>query len=91
VAITAGQRSAAAGGQAKRIRHKVNLKRPSRTKLGIMAVEMQIRQDQMHTPARNDTHTPPTEPSINKFLKKQPHPAAIFALSRSNKQLYKPD
>jgi hypothetical protein len=59
-AITAGQRSAAAGGRAKRIRPKVNLKLPSRTKLGIMAVEMQIRQDQMHTPARNNTHTPPT-------------------------------
>jgi hypothetical protein len=69
-AITAGQRSAAAGGQAKRIRHKVNLKLPSRTKLGITAVEMQIRQDQMHTPARNDAHSPPTESSINKFLKK---------------------
>ncbi len=40
--ITAGQRSAAAGSRAKRIRHKVNLKLPSRTKLGITAVEMQI-------------------------------------------------
>jgi hypothetical protein len=44
-AITAGQCSAAAGGQAKCIRHKVNLKLPSRTKLGIMAVEMQIQRD----------------------------------------------
>jgi hypothetical protein len=42
-AITAGQQMAAAGSRAKRIRHKVNLKIPSRTKLGITAVEMQIR------------------------------------------------
>ncbi len=41
-AITAGQRKAAAGGRAKGIRHKVNLKTPSRTKLGIIAVEAQI-------------------------------------------------
>jgi hypothetical protein len=42
-AIAAGQRTAAAGSRAKGIRHKVNLKIPSRTKLGITAVEMQIR------------------------------------------------
>ncbi len=90
-AITAGQHFAAAGGQAKCIRHKVNLKLPSRTRLGITAVEMQIQQDQMHTPARNDTHSPPTESFINKFLNKRPHPAAILAQYRSNKQLCKPD
>jgi hypothetical protein len=42
-AITAGQQTTAAGGRAKWIRHKVNLKTPSRTKLGIPVVEMQIR------------------------------------------------
>jgi hypothetical protein len=42
-AITVGRRTAAAGSRAKRIRPKVNLKIPSRTKLGITAVEMQIR------------------------------------------------
>ncbi len=84
-AITVGQRSAAAGGQAKRIRHKINLKLPSRTKLGITAVEMQIQRDQMHTPARNDAPSPPTESSINRFLKKQPHLLAIFAQYHSNK------
>jgi hypothetical protein len=41
-AITAGRRSAAAGSRARRIRHRVNRKLPSRTKLGITAVEMQI-------------------------------------------------
>jgi hypothetical protein len=90
-AITAGQCSTAAGGQAKRIRHKVNLKLPSRTKLGITAVEMQIWQDQMHTPTQNDTPSLPTESSTNKFLKKRPHPAAILAQYCSNKWLCKPD
>jgi hypothetical protein len=42
-AITAGQRKTAAGGRAKHIRHKVNLKTSSRTKLGITAVKAQIR------------------------------------------------
>jgi hypothetical protein len=39
-AIAAGQRTAAAGRRAKRIKLKVNLKTPSRKKLGITAVEM---------------------------------------------------
>jgi hypothetical protein len=89
--ITAGQRFAAAGGRAKRIRHKVNLKLPSMTKLGITAVEMQNQCDQMHTPARNDAHSPPTESSMNKFLKKRPHLAALLAQYHSSKQLCKPD
>jgi hypothetical protein len=56
-AITAGQQSAAGGGQAKRIRQKVILQLPSRTKLVITA-----RRDanQMHTPFRIHTPFPPT-------------------------------
>ncbi len=41
-AITAGRRSAAAGGRARRIRRRVNRKLSSRSKLGITAVERQI-------------------------------------------------
>jgi hypothetical protein len=82
---------AAAGSRAKRIRHKVNRKIPSRTKLGITAVEMQIRQDQMHSTAVKDTFSLPIESTINKYLKKRPHPAAIFALAGSSKRLRKPD
>ncbi len=59
VAITAGRRTAAAGSRAKHIRHKVNLKTPSRTKLGITAVESQIRQDRMHSTAEKDTFFAP--------------------------------
>ena len=41
-AITAGRRSTAAGSRARRIRHRVNRILPSRSKLGITAVERQI-------------------------------------------------
>ena len=79
-AITAGRRTAAAGSRAKSIRHKVDLKIPSRTKLGITVVEMQIRRDQkMHFTAEEDTFSLPTESIIDKYIKKRPHPAAIFA------------
>ena len=93
-AITAGRRSAAAGSRARRIRNKVNRKLPSRSKLGITAVERQIRQDGMHLAANEDIPFPgnETEPTITIFLtKKRPHPAAIFAQFRSNKRLCKPD
>ena len=93
-AITAGHRSAAAGSRARRIRHRVNRKLPSRSKLGITAVERQIRHDCMHLTANDITPFPgnETEPSITTFLtRKRPHPAAIFAQYRSNKCLCKPD
>ncbi len=90
-AITTGQRKTAAGGRAKRIRHKVNLKTPSRTKLRITTVEAQIRQDRMRSSAEKDTFFSSTKSTINKYLKKQPHPAAAFALAGSNKRLCKPD
>jgi hypothetical protein len=89
--ITTGQRKAAAGGRAKRIKHKVNLKNPSRTKLGITAVEAQIRRDQMHSSAEKDAFFSSTESTINKYLKKRPHLTAAFALAGSNKRLFKPD
>jgi hypothetical protein len=90
-AIPAGQRKSAAGGRAKGIRHKVNLKTPSRTKLRITAVEVQIRRDQMHSSPEKDTFFSSTKSTINKYLKKRPHPAAAFALAGSNKRLCKPD
>jgi hypothetical protein len=91
-AITAGRRSAAAGSRARRIRHRVNHKLPSRTKLGVTAGLMQIRQDCMHHSANEDTPFPhSTEASITKFLTKSPHPAAISAQFCSNKCLCKPD
>jgi hypothetical protein len=95
-ATTAGRQSTAAGSRARRIRHRVNRKLPSRSKLGITTVERQIRRDCMHLNANGDTPflCNETEPSITIFLtktKKRPHPAAIFAQYRSNKRLCKPD
>jgi hypothetical protein len=82
---------AAAGSRAKRIRHKINLKTPSRMKLGITVVVTQIRQDQMHSTAEKDTFFAPTKSTINKYLKQRPHLAVLFALAGSNKRLCKPD
>ena len=90
-AITVGQQFSVAGSRARRIRHRVNRKLRSRTKLGITAVEMQIQRDRMHLAANDNTFFPHNEPSITKFLTKRPHPAAIFAQYRSNKRLCKPD
>jgi hypothetical protein len=45
------------GARAKRTTDKVNRKLPSRTKLGIVAVEQQIRSDQRHFLPRQDEHT----------------------------------
>jgi hypothetical protein len=90
-AITAGWQIAAAGSRTRRICHRVNRKLPSRTKLGITAVEMQIQQDCMHLAANDNMPVLYNEPSISKFLTKRPHPAAIFAQFRSNKRLCKPD
>jgi hypothetical protein len=77
-AFTVGRRFAAAGSRARRIRHRVNRKLPSRSKLGITAVERQIHQDRMHLTANEETPFPHTEPSITTFLTERPHPVAIF-------------
>ncbi len=56
-ALTAQQCQLARGAHAKRIKNKVNRKFPSQTKLGIVAVEQQIRSDQRHTLPRQEEHT----------------------------------
>ena len=73
-AIAAGRRIAAAGSRARRICHRVNHKHPSRTKLGITVVEMQIQRDCMHLAANDNTPFPHNKPPITKFLTKRPHP-----------------
>jgi len=94
-ALIAQRRQLAQGARAKRIIDKVNSKLPSRTKLGIVAVEQQIRLDQRHFLTRQEEHTRfqnSNQSSINGFFtKKRPHPAAIVSLLKSNKRLRKPD
>ena len=94
-ALTAQRRQLEQGARAKRTTDKVNRKLPSRTKLGIVAVEQQIRLDQRHFLTRQEKHTRfqnSNQSSINGFFtKKRPHPAAIVSLLKSNKCLRKPD
>ncbi len=94
-ALTAQQRQWARGARAKRTIDKVNRKLPSRTKMGIVAVEQQIRSDQHHFLPRQEEHTrfqDSNQSSINGFFtKKRPHPAAIVSLLKSTKRLRKPD
>jgi hypothetical protein len=94
-ALTTQRHQLEKGARAKRTTDKVNRKLPSRTKLGIVAVEQQIRLDQRHLLPRQEEHTcfqESNQSSINGFFtKKRPHPAAIVSLFKSNKRLWKPD
>jgi hypothetical protein len=94
-ALTAQQRQLARGACAKRIKNKVNRKLPSRTKLGIVAVEQQIRLDQHHSLPRQEEHTHYLASNQllldGFFTKKRPHPAAIMNSMKSKKRLRKPD
>jgi hypothetical protein len=73
-ALTAQRRHLEKGARAKRTTDKVNRKLPSRTKLGIVAVEQQIRSDQRHFLPRQEEHThfqESNQSSINEFFTKK--------------------
>ncbi len=92
-ARTAQELDLARGARAKRAKQKVNVKILSRKKLGIVAIEQQIRKDGMHQ-STTQTGTLPEHHSqtlIDHFVAKQPHPASIVAALRSNKRLRKAD
>jgi hypothetical protein len=92
-ACTARKLELARGTRAKQARQKVNTKIPSRRKLGIINIEQQIQRDDMHL-RTTQTGTDPahdSQPLIDLFLTKQPHPASTVAALRSNKRLCKPD
>jgi hypothetical protein len=90
--ILAVRKERARGAKAKRTRARLNRKIPSRTKLGITAVERQIRSDRMHACSdknwSQDTHLQPT---ILPFTTKCIHPSAGISLLKSNKRMRKPD
>ncbi len=93
-ALTAQQQQLALEAHAKRIRGKVNWKLPGRNKLGIVAVEQQVRLDSHHSIPRQEEHTQycaTNQPMLAGFFAKQPHPATIMNLLKSNKCLRKPD
>jgi hypothetical protein len=92
-ARTAQELDLARGARAKRAKQKVNAKILSRKKLGIVAIEQQIRKDGMHR-SITQTGTFPEhhlQTLIDHFVAKQSHPASIVAALRSNKHLCKPD
>ena len=93
-AIKAKSLESARGARAKRIRRRLNTKIPGRTKLGITAVEQQIRRDEMHRPPATDCETPTDsrpQPTLERFIKRRPHPASTMGIMKSNKCLQKPD
>jgi hypothetical protein len=91
-ALIAQNRKRARGARAKRIWGKVNAKILNRKKLGMVAIEQQIRKDGMHqSPNPNDTTSHHTQASIETFVQKRPHSSATQSQLKSNKRMRKPD
>ncbi len=93
-AIKAKELELARGARAKRVRRRLNTKIAGRTKLGITAVEQQICKDGMH---RTSAHSDEVrvddslQSTLDRFVKKRPHPASIMGTMKSNKRYRKPD
>jgi hypothetical protein len=93
-AIMAKALELAQGARAKQIRRQLNTKIASRTKLGITAVQQQIRKDGMHRMTSQSDALQASDSSqltLNCFVKKRPHPASIMADMKSNKCYCKPN
>jgi hypothetical protein len=92
-ACTAQELHLARGAQVKRTKQKVTARIASRKKLGIVAIEQQIRTDGMHWRAPQNDTIPDQHLQIliDCFATKCPHPASIARALRSNKRLCKPD
>jgi hypothetical protein len=93
-AITAKTLELARGARAKRTRSRLNTKITSRTKLGITAVQQQIRKDGMHrTTSQSDAlqASDSAQLTLDRFVKKQPHPESIMADMKSNKRYRRPN
>jgi hypothetical protein len=93
-AITAKTLELARGARAKQTRSWLNTKIASRTKLGITAVQQQIRKDDMHrTTSQSDAlhASDSAQLTLDCFVKKRPHPASIMADMKSNKRYCKPN
>ncbi len=93
-ALKAKAMESARGARAKRIRRRLNTKIPRRMKLGITSVEQQIRQDRMHRATTQPDalqSTDNSQLSLDRFVRRRPHPASISGNMRSKKCLRKPD
>jgi hypothetical protein len=93
-AIKAKELELARGARAKRVRRCLNTKIAGRTKLDITAVEQQIRKDRMHRTSAHSNKVPvdnSLQLTLDRFVKKRPHPASIMGTMKSNKRYRKPD
>lgn len=76
------------------IRNRINAKIPSRRKLGLVAIEQQIRKDGMHRTSTQGGASQAvnlTQTSLELFVHKRLHPSAMMSLQKPNKTLRKPD
>ena len=88
-ALTAKQLESNRGVRSKRIRYKLNRKLPSRKKLGVVAIEQQIRSNGMHQ-APSPTHSEDQhrhQTSLTLLILKRPHPSLTLISLKSNKHL----
>jgi hypothetical protein len=93
-ALTARQDEQQQGARIKRVRRKLNRKILSRKKLGITAVEHQIRLDGMHCHPNstiNDNIAYPKQTTLTSLTAKRPHPSATLLTLKLNKHFHKPD
>ena len=93
-AIKAKSLELARGARAKRIRRRLNTKIAGRTKLGITAVKQQIQRDGMHRPSATPCEISADsrlQPTLERFIKRRPHPASTMGTMKLNKRLRKPD
>jgi hypothetical protein len=90
--LTAQNRELARGAREKRARGRTIIRIPSRRKLGLGAIEQQIRKDGMHRPpTSNDPLTIYTQTMVVPYARKRPHPATAVCLLKSNKRMQKPN
>jgi len=93
-AVKAQELELARGARAKRVRRRLNTKIAGRAKLGITAVEQEIRRDGMHRSPAHSVELPAVgihQLTIDRFVKRRPHPASLIGNMKSNKRLRKPD
>jgi hypothetical protein len=94
VALTPRQDEQQQGACIKRVQRKLNRKIPSWKKLGITAVEYQIRLNGMHrhpNPTINNDIAHPKQTTLTSLTAKHPHPSATMLTLKSNKRFCKPD
>jgi hypothetical protein len=94
VALTAQHHKRKRGAQLKIVHRKLNQKIPSWKKLGVTAVEQQIRADSMHcSPSSNTTDETihHNQTTLTSLITKRPRPMSTLTSLKSNKRLCKPD